>query len=83
MLERIDGKFYFYITYMSNIKIILAVVLILVVIIFLNYANIRINLIVFLIINRGLIAPNCFWWNIANLLTNDGSGINFGKCIII
>ena len=64
---------------MGNIKILLLILFILVIIVFLNYDNIRINLIVFLIINRGLIAPNCFWWKIASLLTNDGSGIKLYK----
>ena len=54
----------------------LVIILLVVIFIYLNYDNIRINLLVFLIVNRGLLAPNCFWWNVSSLLLQDSNGVN-------
>ena len=55
---------------------LLAITLLVIILIYFNYDNIRINLLVFLIVNRGLLAPNCFWWNISSLLLQDSNGVN-------
>ncbi len=60
---------------MSN-YIFYIIIIILFLIIYLNFNNIRINILVFLILNRGLLAPNCFWWNISTLFLQDANGIN-------
>ena len=59
-----------------NITLIILIVLILFLIIYINLNTIRINLLVFLIINRGLLAPNCFWWNISTKFLHDANGVN-------
>ena len=60
---------------MTNIWF-LVIILLVTIFIYLNYDNIRINLLVFLIVNRGLLAPNCFWWNVSSLLLQDSNGVN-------
>jgi cytochrome P450 len=52
------------------------ILLILILFIIINWNNILINYRVFFIINRGLINPNCFWWNMSSLLLNDPNGVN-------
>lgn len=54
-----------------NVKIVVVLILLLVY----YYELIKINLMVFLIISRGIISPNEFWWKMSDLLLNDGSGI--------
>lgn len=31
---------------------------------------------VFFIVNRGLLAPNCFWWKMSDILLDDPNGVN-------
>lgn len=38
--------------------------------------KLKISLLQFFIVQRGLITVNCFWYNISDLLLNDASGIN-------
>lgn len=59
---------------MRRIYIILLLIFLLFIIV--NWNNILINYMVFFIINRGLINPNCFWWNMSSLLLNDPNGVN-------
>ncbi len=44
-------------------------------IIYYYYDTILLNIYVFLIVNRGLISPNCFWWKVSNTFVTDSSGI--------
>lgn len=37
---------------------------------------IEINLMVFLIIQRGILAPNCSWWGVSDALLTDASGVD-------
>jgi len=39
------------------------------------WETIKINYIVWLIVNRGILAPNCFWWNISDSFLKDASGV--------
>ena len=74
-----------------NKTIIFFIIFILVFIIYWNFNNIRINILVFLILNRGLLAPNCFWWKISDTFLQDSSGVklyynlkqNYGNMIPI
>lgn len=36
----------------------------------------KINLMVFLIIQRGLLSPSCFWWTLSDALLTDASGVD-------
>lgn len=56
-------------------EIILLCLLILFYLIYVNYQNIKINFMVFLIISRGILAPNCSWWSISDYLLKDKSGV--------
>jgi cytochrome P450 len=61
---------------MTALPIVVLVIIVCVSVVYVNYYNIRINIINFLIINRGLLAPNCFWWRVSTLLLEDANGIN-------
>jgi len=52
------------------------ILIIIFLIIYQNLTNLRINLMVFLIVNRGLLSPNCFWWNVSSKITSDANGVN-------
>ena len=41
-----------------------------------NYYNIKIWVLNRLIVQRGLIAPSCFWYKISDLILEDGAVIN-------
>lgn len=47
-----------------------------IVITLINYETFHIHVMLFLIINRGILAPNCFWWKISDLILKDASGVN-------
>lgn len=40
------------------------------------YDTIMINYMIFMIVNRGLVSPNCLWWNISSMFLKDASSIN-------
>tara|TARA_Y100000780_G_scaffold112092_1_gene101261 strand:+ start:62 stop:1447 length:1386 start_codon:yes stop_codon:yes gene_type:complete len=50
--------------------------IIVILIIYLNYDNIKIWILNRIIVLRGILAPNCFWYKISDLVLDDGSGIN-------
>lgn len=50
------------------------IIIIIILLIYYNYHNIKANIVVFLTISRGILAPNCFWWSINDKYT-DSSGI--------
>lgn len=61
-----------------NIKWVWLIIVILI-ILFYVYETLLINFMVLLIVNRGILAPNCFWWKISELLLNDASGVDLFK----
>ena len=61
-------------------KFFIILLIILLIIITLYYNTIRMNTFVFLAVTRGILAPNCFWWDISDtLLKNDNNGIHLYK----
>ena len=59
---------------MKEIYIVLSVILVLIIIN--NYDEIKIWILNRIIVERGILAPNCFWYQISDLLLSDGAGIN-------
>ena len=60
-----------------NTKIITIVVLLLLLLLLLRFADpIKIFILNIIIIKRGILAPNYFWWRISETFIKDGSGIN-------
>ena len=57
-------------------KIILMVVLILLILVFWNRSQLKINLLNQLVVLRGILAPNCRWYNVSDLVLHDGAGVN-------
>lgn len=58
----------------SSYQILLFVIIFVIILVYVNYENILINLLVFSIVNRGLLSPNCFWWSVNDLIS-DSNGI--------
>ena len=58
---------------------IFIIIIILLLLVYINYDNIRINIMNFFIVNRGLLAPNCFWWKMSNFFLEDANGIELYK----
>lgn len=58
------------------INIILLIFILLTIYLISNYDNLKIKLMNYLIILRGITTTNCFWWNLSDKLLDDGSGIN-------
>ena len=48
----------------------------LIALIYLNYDQIKVWFLIRIIVNRGILAPNCFWYKISDLFLSDGSGVN-------
>ena len=44
--------------------------------IYFNYDQIKVWFLIRVIVNRGILAPNCFWYRISDLFLYDGTGIN-------
>jgi len=57
-------------------KIILMVVLILLILVFWNRSQLKIHLLNQLVVLRGILAPNCMWYNVSDLVLHDGAGVN-------
>ena len=57
-------------------KLYIIIILLIILIIFTNYDYIKIWILNRLIVQRGILAPNCFWYKISDLLLTDGAGIN-------
>jgi len=58
---------------MNNLSIAILVILILVIYF---YDDIKIMLLNFLVVSRGMVSPNCSFWNISDLLLKDSNGIH-------
>ena len=55
-------------------KAIFWILLILLLLIVWNWETIRISLTFFLAIQRGLVAPSCFWWSVTDMILEDSTG---------
>jgi hypothetical protein len=56
--------------------LIIIILIIISLIIYSNYDNMKMLILNIIIVNRGILAPNCFWYKISDLVLNDGTGIN-------
>tara|TARA_R100001163_G_scaffold41949_1_gene31726 strand:+ start:2592 stop:3962 length:1371 start_codon:yes stop_codon:yes gene_type:complete len=45
------------------------------------WETIKLNWMIFMIVSRGIISPNRFWWSVSDLTLKDGSGIEFYRDI--
>ena len=63
---------------MNNTTILNVIILVIIVsmIIQSNYQQMKIWILNRLIVQRGILAPNCFWYKISDLLLEDGAGVN-------
>ena len=52
------------------------VLLILIALLWYYWETIKINWMVFLIVQRGILAPNCFWWSMSDMFLKDASGVH-------
>jgi len=61
-----------------NINILHLIILIIIIglIIESNYTDIKIWILNRLVVMRGILAPNCFWYKISDLILEDGAGVN-------
>lgn len=55
---------------------VLLILLLLLVVTLANWNTIKLNVMVYLIIHRGLLAPNCFWWKVSETILKDASGVD-------
>lgn len=55
---------------------IILVLIVLMLLIYFNRENLKLIILTHLIVLRGILAPNCFWYRISDLILSDGSGIN-------
>jgi hypothetical protein len=63
-----------------NLYLLLSILLILIgIIIYKNIYKIKITFLTFIVILRGILAPNCFWWKISDLLLKDSAGVELYK----
>lgn len=51
-------------------------IIIIILIIYSNYDNIKIWILNRILVLRGILAPNCFWYKISDLVLDDGTGVN-------
>ena len=57
-------------------KIILILILLVIIYLFLNRENLKFAILNQLILLRGILAPDCTWFKVSDLLLNDGAGVN-------
>lgn len=57
-------------------KILFMIILSIIIIIFLNINFLKVTLLNLLVVSRGILAPNCSWYNVSDLLLKDGAGVN-------
>lgn len=50
--------------------------ILLIIVLFYYWEAIKIQLLLFIIVKRGLITIDCFWWKVSDLFVEDASGIN-------
>ena len=55
---------------------IVTLLILLVIYIYLNRNNLKIFLLNHIIVQRGILAPNCNWYTVSDLLLTDGTGVN-------
>ena len=55
--------------------LLVLVLTLLVVLVSLNWTNLRVNLLNFLTVKRGLVTVDCFWWRVSNVLLRDSAGV--------
>ena len=51
------------------------IILLLFIIIYKNLEEIKTNFLTMIIILRGILAPNCFWWKISDIFLKDSAGV--------
>ena len=61
----------------KKIILILLIILILFIFIYGYSGQLKIILINYLVVLRGILAPNCLWYHISDLLLNDGDWCKF------
>ena len=63
-----------------NLYFLLSILLILIgIFLYKNIYQIKITFLTFIVILRGILAPNCFWWKISDLLLKDSAGVELYK----
>ena len=66
-----------------NKQLVLLIIVIIIIIIYLNLDSIKTWIIIRLVILRGVLAPNCFWYKVSDIvlnnILNDGTGVNLYK----
>ena len=55
---------------------IILLIIVIIVIIFIHYDDLKIWILNRIVLLRGILSPNCFWYKISDLLLTDGAGIN-------
>ena len=55
---------------------IIILILLVIIYLFLNREQLKFTILNQLILLRGILAPNCNWFKISDLLLNDGAGVN-------
>ena len=55
---------------------IIIFIIIIILIIYSNFDNIKIWILNRILVLRGILAPNCFWYKISDLVLDDGAGVN-------
>ena len=57
---------------------IIIILLILILLFMYHYAEqMKVMLLNFVVVLRGIIAPNCQWFHVSDIILNDGTGINY------
>ena len=59
-----------------NLKIIYLILIFLLLLIYINKELLKVTALNLLVVLRGILSPNCKWYNISDLLLTDGSGLN-------
>jgi cytochrome P450 len=57
-------------------KLVLISIITIIMVIIASSRTVKTTAMVFLIVMRGILSPNCAWWNISDLLLEDSSGID-------
>ena len=62
----------------NNNKIIIGIIIVIILlfIVWIKRLEIKTYILNFLVVSRGIIAPNCLWYNISEILLNDGAGVD-------
>ena len=68
---RIKNIFYYYMK-----KILIMAIVFLLILFVINYEQLRVDILTKLVISRGVVTIDCFWYKITDLFFKDSSGIN-------